>query len=117
MITDKLPRGSRIYVAGKMRGEPIFNYKNFFHAQVELEKLGYKVINPAAIDCARMLFGDWKFTDDKYEEVISMDLRIVRDHADAVFMLKGWPCSPGAVREIKQAAESGKKVYYQGIDA
>jgi hypothetical protein len=112
-MKDKLPYGSVIYVSGPMTGLPCFNFKSFFYWQVMLEKSGYKVINPAEQDCLKMLNEGWQYSPDKWEEVIEEDCQLIRDEADAVFVMDGYITSEGAHREISTAVEAGKPVFYE----
>ena len=43
-----------IYISGPMTGMDDYNFKVFFHRQVELEKEGWRVLNPAEIDLRKM---------------------------------------------------------------
>jgi len=132
---DNLGYGKTIYIAGQMRGHHCYNFKWFFYWQVMLENSGYKVINPAELDCLRWISESgffhttkWKllcrlrallssmrriFSGDLYESVMAIDLALIEHSADAVFALKGWEDSPGATREIGLAINLGKPVYYE----
>jgi hypothetical protein len=112
-MIDKLPQGSTIYVSGKMTGVHCFNFKNFFYWQVVLERSGYRVINPAEIDCLRMLNEGWVYSPDKWEEIIAEDCELIKSKADAVFVMDGYITSEGAHKEIAAAIESGKMVFYE----
>ena len=113
-MLNKLPIGSTIYISGKMSGLPCFNFKNFFYWQVMLEKSGYKVVNPAEIDCLKMI-GGWRYSEDQWEAVIEEDCEIIRsDRVDAVFVIgRDYVSSAGAHREIMAAADADKPVYYE----
>lgn len=110
---ENLAPGSTIYIAGKMRGEHCFNFKNFFFWQVMLENGGYKVLNPAEHDCMKWINEGWIFDESQYEEVLAYDFELIENQADALFVLEGWLDSEGAKREIEHAKECGKPVYYQ----
>jgi nucleoside 2-deoxyribosyltransferase len=110
---DNLGYGATIYVAGPMRLHHCYNFKRFFYHQVMLENSGYKVINPAELDCLRWINDGWIFSEDQYEVVMAIDLALIEHSADAVFALKGWEDSPGATREIGLAINLGKPVYYE----
>lgn len=97
----------QIYVAGPMSGHPNFNFPAFFAAQKKLEKLGWKVWNPAAKDMEddpsiiNNPTGDAQKAIAEgfdFREAFSWDCeKIVR--GDAIYMLKGWEQSPGAKAE------------------
>ena len=114
MTLNKLPYGSCLYISGKMSGLPCFNFKYVFHWQVVLEKSGYKVINPAELDCLKM-FDGWKYSEDQWDSIVEEDCDIIRsDKVDAVFVIgKDYVTSGGAHREITAALEAGKDVYYE----
>ena len=103
--------GSRIYLAGPMRGRALFNFQKFFFWAEMLEQSGYEVLNPAAFDVERMLKDGWQFDEDNYEEVLAFDLNVIEACADALFMLAGWEQSEGANREYKKAQELGLPVF------
>jgi len=106
--------GTRVYIAGPMRGQPCYNFEEFFHWARMLRISGYEVTNPAQLDCMRMLSG-WTFKDDEetYEEILAADLEIITARIDWIFALKGSDESPGAQREIALAEELGLPVYYE----
>ena len=106
-------KGETIYVAGPMRGHHCYNFKNFFFRQVEFERSGYTVINPAELDCIRWMEDGWLFTEDKYEEIIELDCKMIREEADILFVLHGWETSKGANREIAEAEKKGILVAYE----
>ena len=105
-------KGEVIYIAGKMRGLPCYNFKNFFYYQVEFERSGYTVINPAEMDCLRWLAGEY-IGDDDYECLLDLDCKIIREEVDILFVLKGWETSEGAKREIEEAEKKGILVAYE----
>ncbi len=98
----------KIYVAGKMRGEEAFNFERFFYWAHVLKQDGHTVINPAQIDVEKFLKG-WQWDDSQYTEVLLEDLRLITT-VDAIFLLKGWQDSPGAVAEVTFANALGKKI-------
>lgn len=107
-----LPIGSIIYISGPMTGYHCFNFPRFFYWQVVLERSGYAVLNPAEIDCQRMLEG-WRYTDDQWDALLEEDCRLIRENADAVFVLKGHEKSKGAHKEIAEALKHHKPVFYE----
>lgn len=96
----------QIYIAGPMSGYPEFNFPAFFTAQYTLEKLGWKVWNPAAKDSEKEV--DKKHPTGNAAEAIAdgFDFRAAFDwdcnkviYGDAIYMLRGWEQSPGARAE------------------
>jgi hypothetical protein len=106
--------GKTVYIAGPMRGKHCMNFAEFFYWQHEFQKNGYKVINPAEMDCLRM-FNGWVFSEEKYREVLDLDKAMIRKSADFLFMLSGWEESQGANEEHNLAVELGLPVYYEEL--
>lgn len=91
----------KIYIAGKITGEP--NYKEKFDiAAKSLEAQGHIVLNPAELP-EGMLPADY--------------MRIcfaMIDTADAIYLLKGWYSSSGAFIERNYAMYTGKSILIEG---
>lgn len=105
----------KVYLSGPMtiRKDDCYNFMEFFFWEKVLRMNGYKVVNPARLDCERMLAGE-TYSDDLYDELLAEDLRIIReDGVDALFMLKGWELSDGAKEEYAVAKELGLEVWYE----
>ena len=45
-----------------------------------------------------------------YEDFLNLDLEIIATACDAVAVLPGWGCSPGARKEVKLALDLGLEV-------
>ena len=94
-------RRMKIYIAGKITGEP--NYKEKFDiAATSLEAQGHIVLNPAEVP-EGMLPADY--------------MRIcfaMIDTADAIYLLKGWYSSSGASIERNYAMYTGKSILTEG---
>lgn len=94
-------RRMKIYIAGKITGEP--NYKEKFDiAATSLEAQGHIVLNPAELP-EGMLPADY--------------MRIcfaMIDTADAIYLLKGWYSSSGASIERSYAMYTGKSILTEG---
>jgi len=106
--------GSVIYISGPMSAfkNQCYNFKHFFYWQVVLERAGYAVLNPAEIDCLKLLKG-WVYTDDQWDALLEEDCRLIRENADAVFVLDHHEASKGARREIAEAVKYSKPVFYE----
>lgn len=96
-----------IYIAGPMSGIPEFNFPAFYTAEYMLKREGWKVFNPANKDAEKELdqvafaTGDHvkaNSTGFNFKEAYLWDVTKVIE-ADAIYMLKGWQYSPGAVGE------------------
>jgi len=96
----------KIYIAGKIAGDKNYREK-FLQAKADLIIKGvkagerYQVMNPAVLP-AGMESGDY--------------MRIcfsMLDSADAIYMLKDWKDSQGAILEYKYAEYVGKKIMFE----
>ena len=93
----------KIYIAGKITGEP--NYKEKFDiAATSLEAQGHIVLNPAELP-EGMLPADY--------------MRIcfaMIDTADAIYLLEDWSSSFGASIERGYAMYTGKQTLTEGVE-
>lgn len=88
---------TRIYVAGKMTGEPDLNYPAFNRAARDLRALGYHVENPA--ENPEPPCGSW----EAYMRMAVAQLVT----CDEIHMLRGWSQSRGAKIERELAGHLG----------
>ena len=99
-----------IYVAGPYSAPTESGvFDNIMRARakgLELWKLGYGVITPHM---------NTAFMGLTYEEVMPGDLEIL-SRCDAIYLLKGWRQSKGAVREWKRALTRGLEIYVGGVN-
>ena len=110
---------ARIYVAGKMRGIPLYNFPAFDARKHELEALGHRVISPADLDRA---YGFDPYKGDTAEtDGANFDMKsaIRRDvdallNCDWLVLLDGWETSVGATGEIAIAKWVGMQIFYPG---
>lgn len=107
-----------VYIAGKMRGKPYYNFPAFDLKQKELEALGHRVISPANLDRA---YGFDPFKGDSAEAGSDFDMKaaVRRDveallQCEALILLEGWETSVGATGEVSIAKWVGIPVYYPG---
>lgn len=98
---------TKMYIAGPMTGYPNFNFDAFNYWAAYWRQQGWIVFNPAekdeeaALDPEAVKTGDGALAIDKgfdFREAYSWDINRVIE-ADAIFMLRGWEASPGAVGE------------------
>lgn len=112
----------RIYIAGKMRGCPHYNFIAFDTAKLHLQEQGWHVISPADID---RLFEGWPlyppegavFEGDAATRFIRRDLDLLlslNPATDAIYLLKNWELSRGARAEKAVAEFRGLTVIYEG---
>lgn len=115
--------GSKIYIAGPMRGIPHFNAEAFNWAAEALKKKEWTVvINPVDLD--RECFGldvtelpedwNWQSVPDgiDVQELLRNDLMELMK-CDAIYLLEGWEHSHGAKLEKQTAEAVGIEVFYQ----
>ncbi|NAX17199.1 MULTISPECIES: DUF4406 domain-containing protein [unclassified Vibrio] len=91
----------KIYIAGPMTGFPEFNKPEFFKAEFKLRCDNYTVLNPAILPDGL-----------QHHEYMEICLPMVRV-SNAVYMLKGWEKSKGAVMEHEYAKDLGLEITYQ----
>lgn len=103
---------TRVYIAGKMRGLPRFNFDAFDHARDWLIEYGLDPVNPADLDRAVGITG---WTTDLPEDFIYSALRrdfIALCSCDAIALMPGWETSLGAKAEYQVASWIGLVVFY-----
>lgn len=102
----------KIYIAGKMRDIPYYNFPKFFEAEAILERDYWEVINPARLDMS-VGINVLNMADDsdwtKEPEGVSIKSIAERDisyllECDAIYLLDSWKYSKGA-RAEKAIAE------------
>lgn len=92
----------KIYIAGKITGEPEQEYKaKFSKAEKKLRDMGHSVMNPAWI-CSSPEF-DW----NDYMKVSGAML----DVCDGVLFLKDWLSSRGAREEMVRATVTRRQIF------
>jgi hypothetical protein len=84
----------KIYIAGKVTGEPIHDCTmKFGDTALRLERLGYEAVNPLEV------VNDWKAP---WDVAMRKCIKALMD-CDAIFMLKDSKDSPGAKIELSLA--------------
>lgn len=104
----------KLYISGPMtiKKDDCYNYEEFFYWSRVFKKRGYKVVNPARLDCERMFKG-WIYFKWMYHLVLSHDCRLIDKQCDAIFMLRGWEKSVGALKEHGVAMRKGIPIWYE----
>jgi len=110
-----------IYIAGPMAGLPLHNFMAFLEgipkaAQDYLGDTGHfpRIVCPAMVDLDKG-FNPFLSLEEQgmdYQEILSEDLRIIRECVDRVYFLPGWDESKGARREMATAMHSGCEVRF-----
>ena len=98
-IPDK-PK-QKIYIAGPMSGYDSFNHSAFSDASHSLSVMGYIVLSPAILPDG--------LTQAEYMQI---DLTMLQC-CDAIYMLKGWDDSAGAMAEHALAMKLGLTVIHE----
>lgn len=108
-----------IYLAGPMRGIPLYNFPAFDAAKRELAGRGLYVISPADLDresgfdpVTLPRNWDWKALPERFclKQAVQRDLEAVCK-CDALCLLPGWENSRGAKAEKSVAEWVGKEVF------
>ena len=106
MTTTEL---TKIYIAGPMRGYEQLNYPAFYKAEKYLKsKKVWKPINPARMDDE--IYGSEESLD--HVEALKRDIDEIFE-AEAMYMLRGWTDSKGALVEHALALYLGLYIMYQ----
>lgn len=112
----------KIYLAGAMRGIPLFNFPAFHAASAMLRAQGHHVFNPAEKDNERHgtdiskgnTTGDEAIASAQHgfnlREALAADLEFICLEADAIALLPGWENSKGANAERATAVALGLQI-------
>ncbi len=105
----------KVYVAGPMRGYPLYNFPAFDAASRWLRRQGHTVFSPAEHD-REMGFNEYTDveTPEFLRQAVKWDLQTISE-CDAIFLLRGWSKSSGANLELQMAKFCGLRVCYQAI--
>jgi len=98
----------RLYLAGKMRGKPQYNFPAFEKAATMLRSAGYLVVSPAEMDLALGFDpdNDRVLTPAEYEEFLQRDFEMLKE-CDGIALIDEWETSSGTQREIREAIYNG----------
>lgn len=103
-VVEKQEYPVKVYISGPISGHNIRKrVKEFMQAEQYLRDNGYQPVSP---------FANGVPADAKYGDHMRADLRMMLD-CDAIYMLRGWSSSRGAVIEKKVAAACGLAIMYQ----
>ena len=91
----------KVYISGPMTGKPDYNRAAFFRAAEELMKQwNYVPVHTA-----------WMVDQLSREDYMRMALQMMLT-CDAIYLLKGWDSSPGALMEHSVAQACGLALIY-----
>lgn len=101
----------KIYIAGPMRGHKLYNFPAFDAAEARLRRLGYDVVNPAALDRARGIHPetfpddlDWHKTPEGFDlKAVAMECLRQVSECDGIYVLNDCKKSKGAKAEMALA--------------
>ncbi len=90
----------RVYIAGKVTGEPLAQCTmKFGQAQKLVEAKGYEAVNPL-----KLIYDDKDGLDREVEWIEAMKICLINLlTCDAIYVLKDWQKSPGAMLEVSIA--------------
>jgi len=107
-----------IYIAGPMRGYPLYNFAAFMLAATALRKTGNIVHSPAEIDMAKGFNPAEPLDSENNAKVFDIngalreDFRIITNgEVDTIVLLPGWRESSGASAEAVVAYYSGVMLF------
>ena len=103
----------RLYIAGKMKGMPRFNFPAFMDAANRLRVAGYQVHNPAEADILRDGFNPDRDVPRPLSYYTPQNERAIRN-CDGIALLPGWETSDGTGLEIRIAFQAGMPVLTVG---
>jgi|SRR5579871_261819 len=101
----------RIYIAGPMRGYPLYNFDAFDTARDLGRSRGHEIISPADLDRAEGFDGslpEKDITPEMLRILIDRDIEAIRS-VEALALLPGWERSTGAKAEVALAKWLGLK--------
>lgn len=106
----------RVYIAGPMEGHDHYNFPAFDAAKEHVNSLGHIGVCPSSIDRAVWGF-DGTFVHTNLpgmtrKTVLGIDFQIIPT-CDAIYLLKGWERSGGAIAEYAYAKTLGLKIFFE----
>jgi hypothetical protein len=94
----------KCYIAGKIGDLPFTEYmENFAVGKVEAENLGYTGVSPTDLPHQH---------DRTWAAYMKEDLKALMD-CEAVYALRNWRHSPGAIVEVELAMKLGLTIIFQ----
>jgi hypothetical protein len=106
-----------LYLAGPMRGFPLYNFGEFARGAKALRSMGYLVESPAEYDLAKGLNPAEPLDSETNAKVFDInavlkeDFEIILEKCSGLAMLPGWRKSSGACAEVVVAYYSGKMIW------
>ena len=102
----------RLYLAGKMRGLPLFNFPSFDDAAKRLRGLGHEIINPADINRAAGLDPTKTVEEQGHDsaKMLELDFKALLE-CEGIVLLPGWSTSTGAPAERLLTQLTGRPAF------
>jgi len=100
----------KIYISGGMTDRYALNFKEFYAKQLAFEELGFSVISPAQNAAEHLRAGDAERT---WDEWLAVNKTLIRNEANAIYMMKGYTHSRGAMEELAEAVKKGIIIMYE----
>jgi hypothetical protein len=113
----------KVYLAGPMRGIPLFNFPAFHAAEERLATAGHEVFSPAKYDNKRHgkdisagnMTGDETLAAEEHgfslREALGADMAWICAHAEVIALLPGWQDSKGATAERATGIALGLEIW------
>lgn len=105
------------YLAGPMRGYPLYNFSEFARGALALRKAGYFIESPAEYDLAKGLNPAEPLDSDTNAQVFDInavlkeDFEIILERCQGIVLLPGWRKSSGTCAEVVVGYYSGKQIW------
>jgi len=96
-----------------MSGYAEHNYPAFKAAEIRLRAEGHEPVNPANIN-PDPGNGDVVPGDDRWREFMRNDIKELI-YCDAIYLLKGWERSRGAMLEFEIASRMGFEIFTEAV--
>ena len=100
----------KMYISGPMTGYPNWNKDAFVKAKDDVKKMGFKPYTPC--DITDLPPDGTEITAEAYRGYLTDDINVLLK-MDAIYMLRGWEGSRGALLEKHVAEALGMSVYYE----
>jgi len=94
----------RVYISGPITGDKD-HYNKFLNAESKLIEEGHEVINPAKI--GRILPKSFE-----HKDYMDIDFALMQK-CEAIYLLRGWRASMGALAEVSFAKQREMKILYE----
>jgi hypothetical protein len=105
----------KAYLAGPMRGIPLYNFPAFDAASAKLRADGWEIISPAEMDRARGFHETDSHVEPEFlKQAIFADLEAIST-CDRIIVLPNWEKSKGVIVEVALADFLGIPVLFYEV--